>query len=154
MEILKAPEIRTFNDKSSVFLAGSIDNGASEEWQITVTESLSDLDVYVLNPRRDEWDSSWDQTVNNPKFKEQVLWELYGLENSRIILFNFLGASQAPISLLELGFCSKKGNVVICCETEYWRRGNIEVVAEKFEIPLFDNLEETIQLTRELLIQS
>ena len=72
MNILKPPLQKTFNDKKSVFLAGSIDNGSALDWQTQMTEALSDLDIYVLNPRRDEWDKSWAQTIENPKFEEQV----------------------------------------------------------------------------------
>ncbi len=151
MKILKPPVQRKFNDKKSIFLAGSIDNGAADDWQVNVSKSLSDLDIYVLNPRRDEWDKSWEQTIDNPKFKEQVLWELEGLENVDVVLFNFLGNSKAPISLLELGLCAKKSNVVVCCEPGYWRKGNIQVVCEQFELPLVDHIDDAVLLLRELL---
>ena len=31
-----------------------------------------DLPVAVLNPRRDEWDASWEQSISNPLFRGQV----------------------------------------------------------------------------------
>ena len=46
----------------SVFLAGSIEMGAAEDWQARLTHALQDLDVLILNPRRDEWDASWVHT--------------------------------------------------------------------------------------------
>ena len=39
--------------KSSVFLAGSIEMGSAVEWQAQVTDALRDLDIIVLNPRRE-----------------------------------------------------------------------------------------------------
>jgi len=152
MKILKPPMLSKFDDKKSIFLAGSIDNGSADDWQLNVSESLSDLDIYTLNPRRNEWNQAWTQTIDNPKFKEQVIWELNGLENADVVLFNFLGNSQAPISLLELGLCASRRDVVVCCEPEYWRKGNIEVVCEQFGLPLVDNIEKAISLVRKLLI--
>src|SRR4051794_33293553 len=41
-----------------VFLAGSIEMGQAEPWQSAVEDALAGEDVVILNPRRDEWDSS------------------------------------------------------------------------------------------------
>ena len=68
----------------SVFLAGSIDMGSAEDWQAQFERFLSDLDVLILNPRRDEWDASWEQSITNPLFREQVEWELTGLERKSL----------------------------------------------------------------------
>lgn len=57
--IFRAPELVGWDGRRSVFLAGTIDNGDSPDWQKRVETSLSDLDVLVLNPRRSEWGSSW-----------------------------------------------------------------------------------------------
>src|SRR5687768_8359461 len=73
----------------SVFLAGSIEMGAAEDWQTQFERSLSDLDVLIFNPRRDEWDSSWQQSIDNPLFREQVEWELDGLERATVIAMYF-----------------------------------------------------------------
>jgi len=151
MNIIKPPQVQKIDDKKSIFLAGSIDNGKAIDWQTEVTEVLADLDVYVLNPRREEWDSSWEQSIENVVFKEQVMWELNGLEKANVILFNFLNNSQAPISLLELGLCSRSTNVVVCCGVDYWRRGNIEVVCEKYQLTLVNSIEKAIPLIRTLL---
>src|SRR5215510_12567556 len=64
----------------AVFLAGSIDQGAADDWQARLTAALVDLDVVILNPRRDAWDASWRQSINEPRFREQVEWELDGLQ--------------------------------------------------------------------------
>lgn len=153
MKIVKPPVQKSFDDKKSVFLAGSIDNGSAIDWQVSVAKSLSDLDIYVLNPRRDEWDESWTGTINNPRFEEQVSWELNGIEKADVVLFYFLAASKAPISLLELGLCANKRNVIVCAEPGYWRRGNIEVVCKKFALPLMDDIDEAIPALRQLLIE-
>lgn len=43
----------------SVFLAGSIEMGAAEDWQDKLTKLLNHPNIdYILNPRRDDWDST------------------------------------------------------------------------------------------------
>src|SRR5207302_8762032 len=99
----------------SVFLAGSIEMGTAEDWQAQLTEALRDLDGVVLNPRRDEWDASWVQSVENPQFREQVEWELDGLERASVVAMYFAPTTRAPITLLELGLSARSGKTVACC---------------------------------------
>ena len=61
---IKAP-IRTMK---TVFLAGSIDMGSAVNWQKQVVDALKEENVVVYNPRRDDWDSSWVQSIDNPWF--------------------------------------------------------------------------------------
>ena len=60
-------------------------------------------DVVVLNPRRVDWDSSWTQSIREPKFRGQVEWELDALERAQVIAMWFVPETRAPITLLELG---------------------------------------------------
>src|SRR3954468_10394886 len=85
----------------SVFLAGSIEMGQAEPWQSAVEEALAGDDVVILNPRRDEWDASWEQSIHDPRFREQVEWELEGQERAMAIAMYFAPATKAPITLLE-----------------------------------------------------
>ena len=128
-----------------IFLAGSIEMGNATNWQEEVLKSLESKRVIVLNPRRDHWDSSWEQSIDNPKFKEQVLWEINGLEQSDIIVLYFDPATKSPISLLELGLFARNKKVIVSCPKGFWRKGNVEIVCEKFNIPLFDSLEDLIK---------
>jgi hypothetical protein len=131
-------------DGPTVFLAGTIDNGNSVNWQdIAAKELLESYNVY--NPRRKEWDSSWEQSIGNQKFREQVEWELDQMERANAILFNFLGNSKSPITLLELGlWAPTPKKIVVCCEREFWRRGNVEVICERYNIDLYTNLASAI----------
>ena len=45
----------------NIFLGGSIEMGTAELWQKKIISELSDLPIQFLNPRRDDWDSSWTQ---------------------------------------------------------------------------------------------
>ncbi|VAW62598.1 hypothetical protein MNBD_GAMMA11-2737 [hydrothermal vent metagenome] len=140
--IVKPPEKVQWKSLKSVFLAGTIDNGNSTDWQSSLEQSLSDLDVLILNPRRDEWDATWAQPINNPVFKQQVEWELEGLERADYIFIYFAPNSQSPITLLELGLHARKQNIILVCPEGFWRRGNIEVVANRYNIPLYETIEE------------
>ncbi len=89
----------------------------------------------MLNPRRDDWDSSWEQTVSNDKFREQVLWELRAQENADLRVYYFDPNTKSPITLLELGLFKDKKSIV-CCPDGYWRKGNVEIVCLRYNISL------------------
>lgn len=147
--VLKPPApITLAAGERSVFLAGSIEMGHAEAWQAEVEAGLADLPVAVLNPRRDEWDASWEQTITNPAFRGQVEWELDGLDRATVVAVYFAPATRAPITLLELGLHARSGRVVVCCPPGYWRRGNVEVVCARYAIPLVAALPELVQAVR------
>jgi excisionase family DNA binding protein len=153
-QILKPPApLPPASAMPSVFLAGSIEMGAAEDWQARLTHALQDLDVLIFNPRRDEWDASWEQSLGNPQFREQVEWELAGLERATAVAMYFAPATKAPVTLLELGLCARSGKVVVCCPEGYWRRGNIEVVCARYDLPLVASLDELTAEVRARLVR-
>jgi hypothetical protein len=142
--VIKAPQSVVKNSKkgfTKVFLAGTIEMGNSEDWQTKVTVILKDIPYTILNPRRDEWDSSWEQKIENPQFYQQVNWELDALNKSDIIILYLLPDSKSPISLLELGLYASSGKLLVCCPEGFWRKGNVEIVCERYNIPLYENIE-------------
>lgn len=146
--VIKAPQsfddLRTF--RTNVFLAGTIDNGASEDWQQVATNYiLHNSDYNVMNPRREDWDSSWEQSINDDRFRQQVEWELDALEYCEKILMHFEASSMSPITLLEFGLYANSNKLVVSCPKSFWRVGNIEVVCSRHDIPLFDNLHEALK---------
>ena len=142
--IVRPPYPVDLKNKTSVFLAGTIDNGDSVDWQSEVEQSLSAFNVIIMNPRRDKWKDEWIQSINNAQFKTQVEWELRGLEISTIIFLYFAANSKSPISLLELGLHAKSNKLIIVCPSGFWRLGNIKIVAEKYGIPLYSCLKDGI----------
>lgn len=147
--VLKPPvPIALADGERSVFLAGSIEMGQAEDWQTAVERALADLPVVVLNPRRDAWDASWEQSISNPLFRGQVEWELEGLERASVVAMYFAPATQAPITLLELGLLARSGRLVVCCPPGFWRRGNVEVVCARYGVPLVGALPELVQAIR------
>lgn len=124
-----------------VFMAGSIDLGKSVDWQSELAESLADCPGTLLNPRRTQWDSSWKTEAEFLPFREQVEWEIAGMEVAERIAFYFAPDSQAPVTLLELGLAARTGKAVVCCPPGYWRKGNVDVVCARYSIPTVQSLE-------------
>lgn len=131
----------------SVFLAGSIELGKAADWQTKVTKHLKDEvgrykeNYYIFNPRRDDWDSSWEQSIDNPQFNEQVNWELTALDCAKKILMYFDPATKSPISLLELGIYATSKKMIVCCPNGFWRKGNVDVVCRRYDIPLYSEFD-------------
>ena len=93
IEIQAPNEVVLDTEYVNVFLAGSIEMGVAEKWQEKVIAALSDRPIRFLNPRREDWDSSWKQNIDDEKFVEQVMWELESLEMAHIIIMYFLKCS-------------------------------------------------------------
>ncbi len=128
---------------AKIFLAGSIEMGTCPDWQTQTEIELESYPVTLYNPRRSSWDSSWIQRESNDQFNKQVNWEMDKLEQSDIIFFRILGDTKSPITLMELGLHAND-NVIVCCDEDFWRFGNIEIVCSRFNIPLFTNYEKAI----------
>jgi len=112
----------------SVFLGGSIEMGKATDWQTIAQVRFVNAGFVVFNPRRDAWDSSWEQSIDNPHFREQVEWEWFALQISAAKLFYFEPKTLSPISLMEFGRHCTNGGTHVVCPDGYWRKGNIDVV--------------------------
>ncbi|WP_217607240.1 nucleoside 2-deoxyribosyltransferase domain-containing protein [Chitinophaga sp. GbtcB8] len=112
----------------SVFLAGSIEMGCAVNWQQQVGNAFRDDENIILyNPRRDDWDSSWKQEITSPAF-------------------NSLPGTQSPITLLELGLHARSEKLIVCCPEGFWRKGNVDIVCERFGIPQVTTIEDIISI--------
>jgi hypothetical protein len=134
MKVIKSPNVYSslpIHDKKIIFLAGSIEMGKAENWQEEIIEVLkeSQLNIestIVLNPRREDWDFSWNQSIKNSNFREQVEWELTGIFDANLVIFYFDANTQSPITLMELGYVTEKHEqVIVCCPNEYYRNRRI-----------------------------
>ena len=147
--VLTAPKpLPTTFDQTTVFLAGSIDNGAAEPWQSQLIAAFKNDSVTLLNPRREPWPALVDQHVGNVVFREQVEWELQALERADLVAMYLPADSKAPISLLELGLWARSGKLIVGCAEGFWRRGNVEMVCARYHVPLVPNLDQLIQAVR------
>ncbi len=127
-------------DWPAVFLAGSIEMGQAENWQRAMEDALADTDCLILNPRRDAWDASWVQSIDNALFREQVEWELEAQERADWIAMYFAPTTHAPITLLELGLFARSGKVAVCCPDGFWRKGNVDIVCRRYGIAMLDDV--------------
>lgn len=154
MEVVKAPCLATWDIRNdfTIFLAGSIEMGKAEDWQAVIPELFKDRNkLTFLNPRRDDWDSSWEQKESNPQFSEQVNWEMDMLDACNIIFMYFSPETKSPISLLELGLHAESDKMIVCCPDEFWRKGNVDIVCSRYGIPVYNTLEAAIGRLRTLL---
>jgi hypothetical protein len=145
---IKPPNPINVSTYRSFFLAGSIEMGKAEDWQKNVVSSLEDYAVTILNPRRDNWDSTWLQSIDSPQFKEQVEWELSGIEQVTDVIMYFAPGTLSPISLLELGLILgrtgddlyKTQKIWVCCPHGFYRKGNIDITCNRYDVNVWEDL--------------
>lgn len=160
-EIIKAPGAYNPENKFAVFLAGTIDMGKGENWQQQVGEFLSDFPdwLLILDPRRDDWDDTWEQDKGNPEFRQQVEWELKSQEIADLILFVFATneenaeKAEAPITLMELGLFKDK-QCVVCCPQGYYRKGNVDIVCERYGVPVYEDFDAMLEDVADTIAES
>lgn len=149
--IIKAPEQYDADNALKIFLGGSIDMGVAENWQDRLAKDLSDYadeDVVLLNPRRDDWDSTWVQDPTpGTQFYEQVEWELVNQEQAHGIVYYFAADSKSPITLLELGLF-KDHPVIVCCPKQFYRYGNVKMVCDRYDIAMVETYEDLVKFLR------
>lgn len=159
MKVYKAPEKWKKNkpNQKTIFLAGSIEQGKADNWQEKITKFLSKTkyadDIIVLNPRRDNWDSSLEQSIENKTFKEQVDWELSSQETADMIIMFFDENTKSPISLLETGLFGRTGKMVVYCPDKFYRKGNVDIVCERYNISCTNDFEDFLKLIYQKLKQ-
>lgn len=152
MRLVTAPEIIHPLENINIFLAGSIEMGKASDWQSNVIKEFKNENVTIFNPRRENWNSSWKQSIDNPQFVEQVNWELNALDFSDIILMYFEPNTLSPISLLELGLHAKYNNrVIVVCPEGFWRKGNVDIICKRYDNLQFNTLEEAVNYIKSKL---
>jgi len=152
MQIIKPPTLLDWRniERPAIFLAGSIEQGAADDWQTEISESIKKDIEYgaILNPRRDDWDTSWKQELYSNIFRSQVEWELEAMERCDFIIIYFAPGTKSPISLMELGLFAKDSHkLIVCCPNGFWRKGNVDVVCRRYQIrqvPTLDELKKDI----------
>lgn len=149
---IKAPQVIPKLNVPVIFFAGSIEMGKAINWQAQLAKDLEDADCICLNPRRDDWDSSWIQDIDNPQFNEQVTWELSGLEKADLVIFNFDPSTMSPITLLELGlYANTNKKVIVHCPTGYARKGNVDIVCKRYNVKTVNTYTELIYHIKQFL---
>lgn len=123
--------------------------GSATDWQKELEKFLTSIasdenKITVYNPRRDDWDSSWTQSIDNDQFYNQVSWELDHIEKSDIVVVYFEEDSKSPITLLELGKTLEIGSikVVVYCPEKFYRKGNVDIACYRKNVPVFETIDD------------
>lgn len=127
--------------EKSVMLAGTIEMGTCWDWQAEMITTIQDRASIIYNPRRPDFNPDCIQSIDDPYFNVQVNCELDYIENADLVLMYLDPESKSVISMLELGFLAAfaPGKLRVCCPHGFWRRGNVEIVCNRYGIPLFDS---------------
>jgi hypothetical protein len=147
MQIIKPTNEKIFISKSyiHVFLGGSIEMGKADDWQNKLCEEfINEKNIIFFNPRRDSWDNSWIQEEKNTVFNQQVNWELNHLDAADLIFMYLQPNAISPISLLEIGLYANSKKLIICCPDGFHRKGNVNIVCTRYNIPLYNSFEDAI----------
>ena len=67
------------------------------------------------------------------------------LESVDVIAVYFAPRSESPITLLELGLFVSSKKVVVACPKEFWRRGNVEIVCNRYGVKFVENLDDLVE---------
>jgi hypothetical protein len=134
-----------------LFLAGAIDQDRAERWQDRVIDDCRELPGTILNPRRANWDPTWNQSLDDPHFAGQVAWELDGLEQADLVICFLPATAQARISLMEIGLHARRGRLLIGCESGFHSRSNVLAVGQRFGVPVVDTLPDLVAAAKERL---
>ena len=145
-------------DSFKIFLAGTIDNGDSYNWQEALIWRLSlynctpdneiDLgsgydfslgsednnNIIVFNPRR----NNWNQNATDKDVINQIKWEQDHLDEADLIIMYFAYNSKSPILLLELGLYGPQGKLICFCTKDFYRYNNVKCTCDKYLIDLYE----------------
>ena len=125
-------------NSKSVFLAGTIDNGDSLNWQNKTIMELMNLginDIEIYNPRREHWNPN----SSKEEMEYQIKWEQEYLDKADFIAMVLLDDSKSPISLLELGLYAKSNKLIVFCTPDFYRWDNVRLTCKKYNIQLVES---------------
>lgn len=146
-QVLTAPEevdltMTELMEHSTLFLAGSIEQGKAENWQEHAIKLLDGVVDYIFNPRRADWDPTWTQ--ESEELKEQIEWELDHLDVVDYTLFYFQPGTLSPVSMMELGMQACVSETLVVCPKGFWREANVLMLCDRFNVPVFETLEDAV----------
>lgn len=149
--VINAPDDTSgSNYRTNIFLAGGVTY--CPDWQQKVIDQLlkerclSDKDITIYNPRREEWDinSGEEESI------KQIEWEAKRFMKSNIFSFYFCNSeSPQPITLFELGRYATlakdyydsdwKDRIIVSIENGYSRDLDVETQCRLMGIKAFRN---------------
>lgn len=142
LQVIYAPSEESPRGLKSVFLAGTTSKVNAIDWRETLATALSDLPFTLYNPYRADWNPTWREDIDFAPFRAQVEWELDKQERADLVVVYFHPATQAPVSLLELGLCARaSGKSIVVCPEGYWKRGNVQIVCQRYGVEMVESVD-------------
>ncbi|KAK6854210.1 hypothetical protein PG995_009303 [Apiospora arundinis] len=155
----------------TIFLAGTTTNDDSGDWRYVLCAALSAHPITFYNPLRRDWDASWRNNADCAPFRDQTQWELDRQTRADLVVVYLGPNTDAPVSLLELGLVAgiaaaaavaadptatssnddhtnnnsgkmKKKQVLVCAHKGYKKRGNVQLLCQKFGIEMVDTVDD------------
>ena len=138
MRAVQCPaEVTPRDGERSVFLAGGI--SSCPDWQMQLLGLLSDTDWLLINPRREDFDSS-----DAGMAQAQIEWEHRHLRLADAIAFWFPPQTLCPITLYELGAWSMTHKpLFVGVDPQYKRRVDVIIQTQlaRSDVRVADSLE-------------
>lgn len=148
MNYVEAPVIVLPRNMKRLFLGGGI--SGCPNWQKDLYMRLVDLNITVLNPRRENF------PIDDPNsVYEQIKWEHNMLRRSDMIVFWFCKETMCPIVLYELGVWSNTDiPIVIGMHPEYVRKQDVDIQTKlvRPDIPICYDFDEFVKETRKMIM--
>ncbi|KAK8120907.1 hypothetical protein PG999_005027 [Apiospora kogelbergensis] len=151
----------------TIFLAGTTTSDDTGDWRDTLCAALSEQPITFYNPLRHDWDAGWRNDAACAPFREQTQWELDRQTRADLVVVYLGPNTDAPVSLLELGLVAgllgaaaaadttaaptnegqteknkvqKKKQVLVCAHEKYKKKGNVQLLCQKFGIQMVDKV--------------
>lgn len=140
MQTIKPNQKITQKEGMHIFLAGSVQTSGEQPWRDQLINALTNESVTLFDPRT----TSYGAGASSDEFKTHVNWELEALEESDLVVMYLDAASQSPISLIELGLYAQSEKLIVCCADGFWKKGNVEIVCERYGVHQVAKLEDLI----------
>ena len=130
----KPPQRKIHNldyTRQRVYLAGST---TGDDWQARFIRELSDLRVDVFNPRCEVVDGLFG-------------WELDHMSIATVIPLYFDPSDRSPNGLLTLGMFAKTDKLIVCCNEEFYKKGDVDIVCDREGVAQVNTLDLLISRT-------
>jgi len=141
-------EVKAPNEVPTLFLAGSIEMGTAEDWQQKACDYFESEDIIIYNPRRGDWDASWNASPYNKHLEDQIKWEHKHIMEADCVLFNFDPATKSPVTMMELGMMVSfhdTERIVVCCPPKFWRYLNVKTFCDLHDIYWTDSFDNALE---------
>ncbi|KAI5460448.1 hypothetical protein BGZ63DRAFT_387257 [Mariannaea sp. PMI_226] len=152
-KIVRAPQPPGQFKWPSIFLAGTISAPGEPDWREDVSKALAYQPLVIFNPKRDDWDSTWKESLSDSRWAEQIQWELDMQDQATIVAVFFDATTDAPTSLSEMGLAARAGKLIACALDGYSKRGYVEAVCRQYKATFVTTEEDFKMAVRSKMVE-